>query len=123
MSKFGTNKANNSLKKKKPQFSPSQAQQNPGSQGYTPNESFNDRESKSAYVDQLGASSSSKGKKNVNGPQINESGKQYLNTTVEDPNEDEPVNGRGIFQNPVQDEEEPGHVPIADIMKHNKLEM
>jgi len=33
------------------------------------------------------------------------------------------VNGKGIFQNPVQDEEEPGHVPIADIMKHDQLAM
>ena len=44
-------------------------------------------------------------------------------TNFEHKEGEEPVNGRGIFQNPVQDEEEPGHVPIADIMKHNQLEM
>ena len=29
------------------------------------------------------------------------------------------MNGIGIFQDPVQDEEEPGHVPIADITREH----
>ena len=32
------------------------------------------------------------------------------------------AHARGIFQEPVKDDEEPGHVPIADIIKANHIE-